>query len=187
MRVSWIVAVTALALAAAALPAEEKKGPPTVQGTVKAVDVKAGTLTLAGQTKEGQTAPPDETFTLAREVRLVIIDNRPVKLADLKPGTPVVLELSADRKSVVSITHNAPRLIGFEAYILGVDAKAGTITVGYPAAPTAGSQTVKVPDDARITVDGNPAKLGDLKAGVRVRVKVAIDSKAIVEIAVGKQ
>jgi hypothetical protein len=66
-----------------------------VPGHVKSVDAAKSTLTLTN--KSG-----DQTFEVAKDARIAI-DGKLSKLADLKEGMSVELQLSVDRKSVVRI------------------------------------------------------------------------------------
>jgi hypothetical protein len=80
--------------------AEDKKGPPTVVGKVKAIDTKS--ITLEGQTKEGKEVAPPQTFDLAKDVK--VTEQTDAKtLADVKPGAMVKLILSEDKKTVTAI------------------------------------------------------------------------------------
>lgn len=77
-------------------------------GEVRAVDAAARTISLAG--RQGRGTPADRVYTLAADVQ-VTVDNNPVSLAEIKPGTRVLLKLAVDRKTVVRIAagRNEPR------------------------------------------------------------------------------
>ncbi|HKB39834.1 MAG TPA: sigma-70 family RNA polymerase sigma factor [Gemmataceae bacterium] len=83
---------------------------PSVGGRIKALDPKAGTITVDVQVARGEN-PEEKTFTLAKNVRVQIEGNEG-KLADIKVGDDApfaMLRLSLDQKTVQSITVSRPR------------------------------------------------------------------------------
>ncbi len=80
--------------------AEDRKGPLTVAGKVKAIDNKS--ITLEGRAKEGKEVAPPQTFDLAKDVK-VTEGTESKTLADVKPGATVTLALSPDKKFVTAI------------------------------------------------------------------------------------
>jgi hypothetical protein len=99
-----LVAMLALSVAAllvgTAAAEDKKKGPPTVAGTVKAIDAK--TVTLEGRTKEGKEVAPPQTFDLAKDVK-VTEGTEAKTLTEVKAGASITLTLSEDKKTVTSI------------------------------------------------------------------------------------
>src|SRR5262245_14396463 len=86
---------------------------PEVRGVLKAVDAGKGTLTV--DVGDGRQEPVEKTFTVAKtaEVGLNVGIGRrgsfrEGKLADLAPGAFVVLQLSADQKTVESVQADGP-------------------------------------------------------------------------------
>jgi ferric-dicitrate binding protein FerR (iron transport regulator) len=76
-------------------------------GPIRSVDVKAGTITLAGKkTESGQSA--DKTYPLAASVK-VVIQGQPATLADIKPGQQATLQLAVDGQTVIQITIGQPK------------------------------------------------------------------------------
>lgn len=70
---------------------------------LKAVDAAKGTITVA--TRQRGAEPEEKTYPVAKGAR-VIVEGKPGKLDDLKPGENgpfVQLRLSLDQKSVQSI------------------------------------------------------------------------------------
>jgi RNA polymerase sigma factor (sigma-70 family) len=76
---------------------------PSFQGTVKAVDTDKGTITLTVGAKGG-VGGEDKDFKLAKDTVVTGADHVPLKLADLKAETTVVLRLSLDQKAAARIT-----------------------------------------------------------------------------------
>jgi hypothetical protein len=87
---------------------EEKTGPPTVAGKVKAIDSKAGSITLEGRKKEGGQVSPDQSFTLAKDVK-VTAGKDAKTLADVQAGVQVTLTLSEDKKTVTTVALPGPK------------------------------------------------------------------------------
>lgn len=102
-----VLSALALVLFAGPAAAEEKKKPDagtTAAGKVKAVDEKAATITLEGKkNKENGTAGPDQTFAIAKDVK-VTAGKEAKTLADVKAGATVTLTLSQDKKTATAIT-----------------------------------------------------------------------------------
>ncbi|MFO0824771.1 MAG: RNA polymerase sigma factor [Gemmataceae bacterium] len=69
------------------------------QGTVKAVDPNANTITVVVQQ---QGKPVEKVFTLPKAVP-VTLGGKPAKLGDVKPGMKVGVALDKDKKGVVGI------------------------------------------------------------------------------------
>jgi RNA polymerase sigma factor (sigma-70 family) len=76
---------------------------PSFKGTVKAVDTDKGTITLTIGAKGG-VGGEDKDFKLAKDAVLTESSGAPLKLADLKVDTEVVLRLSLDQKAAARIT-----------------------------------------------------------------------------------
>ncbi len=76
---------------------------PLIRGQIKAVDLKANTITLTGTAARSSLRQGEErTFTLGKAVP-VMIDGKRLGLADLKPGTEVMLGVDRDGNTVVRI------------------------------------------------------------------------------------
>jgi RNA polymerase sigma factor (sigma-70 family) len=76
---------------------------PSFKGAVKAVDTDKGTITLTIGAKGG-VGGEDKDFKLAKDTVLTESSGAPLKLADLKVETEVVLRLSLDQKAAARIT-----------------------------------------------------------------------------------
>jgi hypothetical protein len=166
------------------VPDNKEREDPTrlreVSGMLKSIDLDKGTLeVMAG---EGRDVPPQaKTFSLAGK-DVVVTGNlkRPLKLADLRQGTRLMLRLSAN-DDVVQIQAEGPSGV---LVIRSVDVGKRTIT--FPAADRGAQEKVMpVARDAQIEIEGRPAKLSDLKAEQRATVIMSLDLSEIVAVAVG--
>ncbi len=172
-----------------------------VRGVVKALDAKAGTLTLT--TFVGRGTPAEEkTYTLAKDVEVALGHEegrggpglfKEGKLADVAAGVPVVLTLAGDQKTVASILAMGPVVRG---WLKSVDAQKKTLTVSAPAQRGRGrgdgrgergeeEKTYAVAPDAEVVVDEGrgrrfslrEAKLADLVGGAQVTLWLSVDQK----------
>ncbi len=151
----------------------------TVSGRVKAV--AAGKITLEGGVRafvieqdKDYIVPAEAKITLGRQV---------AQLSDLKPGQDVILKLSMDRKSALVITSIAsmglrrdrsPTALG---EIKAIDVKTGTITLS--AGRGNQERTLTLGQDVRVIIDGRPAKLGDLKIGKWIGVRLDREGRTV--------
>jgi hypothetical protein len=162
---------------------------PEVRSVLKAVDAKAGTVTLAFPM--GRESATEKTFTLAKNVEIVVAAGRPglfreIKLADLSPGVLVGLTLSADGMTVESLIAEGPTV---RAQIKAVDAEKKSLTIRLMAGreEPAEEKTYTVTPDAEIAIDDGSARrlslrsgtLGDLGEGTIVTLRLGIDQKQV--------
>ncbi len=203
MKRPLIVGVVILAIAAPAFAQRDGGGQPNIRGVVKAVDAKAGTITLAsGGGRE--TAPDEKTYSLAKNVEVCINTAgfagfrggaffKEAKLADVTTGTTVGLVLTADQKLVDAI-------IAEEAVVRGilksVDAQKKTLSVGMivsggreqPAGENVATYTVNA--DTEIAIDDGrgrrfsiqEGKLEDLAQGATVTLRLTLDKKNVTSV-----
>lgn len=97
------VALSAILILTASAPAQEEGRKNAVGGVVKAVDAKAGTITLAERKRDGGQVDPEKTYKLDPNVK-VTIDGEVKTLKDVPAGKPVALALSKDQQTVVAVT-----------------------------------------------------------------------------------
>lgn len=122
------------------------------------------------------------TLPLAENVR-VLVDGKPSQLVMIPPGTVVFLEQPEGQDSVVGIRADGPSAGG---EVRAVDASAGTITlVGRLGRGTPVDRVYPLAVDGQVIIDGKPAALADVRPGTRVLLKLALDRKTIIRIAVG--
>jgi hypothetical protein len=151
----------------AELPEQERAQRPakdevTVAGELEAVDADKKRVTIA-TFKRGE-GKSEKTFSVAKDAK-ILRDGKEAKLGDLKTGSKATLKLTADQKTVVSISVDSPPL---SAPLKSVDASKNTITVIVGARGAKEDKTYQVAKDAKITIDGQEAKLADLSAGTSI-------------------
>ena len=169
-----------------------------IKGTLTSIDAAKNTVT-ANVTFSKTEPAADKTFALAKSVKLVIDDGRPIDktkpvktpaLTDVPAGVFVTLRLSADRKSVGAIHAQGQSISGV---LKSVDAAKSTITVDIAVSKTEPpvAKTFDVSKDATISVDEGKVdktvkpkrlSLGDIPIGAVVTLRQSLDQKSIVAI-----
>src|SRR5262249_23318291 len=107
----------------------------------------------------------------------------------LSEGTSVQLELSPDKKTVVTISARGPKLQG---QIKSVDAAKMVFTVAVKENKGATEKTVELMKDARGLLndglkkgeDDKEGKLSDLTEGTPVNLQLSVDRKSALEVRV---
>lgn len=167
----------------------------TLAGIIKAIDLKQKTLTLTVPSKE-KKEPTDQTFTFAADFKVLLASDKKEaaaagQLADLAAGAQAQLKLSADQKSVVEATLQAPSLRGV---VKAIDPAKKTLTVLVSDKKQSVEQTLTLAPDVKVQLPSEkkekdkeaPAagKLTDVKEGVQVVLKLSFDKKSVRSIAV---
>jgi len=127
---------------------------PDVTGRLLNYDADKGTLSITG--KEGMGTV---TFVVAPDVKL-ISDKKDLKLGDIGQNTILGLTLSDDKTMILAVrvgTGGEGRAV--RLWLTEVDPVKKTATFKGEGAP----QTFDLGKETRIFVDGNPAKLEDVK------------------------
>ena len=153
----------------------QAKGGATVAGTLQAVD--ADKLSVTVSTFNHRDGAGEKTLPVAKDAK-ILRDGKAAQLADLKKGNKATLTLSADQKTVVSISAGTPPL---SAPLKSVDASKNTISVTVGTRAAKEDKTYQVAKDAKITIDGKEAKLADLKEGTLLSLAV-IDGNTVIEV-----
>jgi RNA polymerase sigma factor (sigma-70 family) len=166
---------------------------PSVKGTLKAVDGAKNTVIV---TVPGNKTEPtqDQTFTLVKDVRVVIRDHTNKEkgapdgatLADLPVGAVVTLRLSFDRKVVGNIQAEGPEVHGV---VKGVDGGKNSITISIKDGEQVQDKTFNSTPTAQIVIgEGKGQKsqqLADVPAGAIVRLRLSADQKSVLSIQAG--
>jgi hypothetical protein len=150
-----------------ALPVRAAGQVPTVAGKIKAIDVKANTITLSSLRGGGA----DQTFTLGENVS-VRVDGKPGKVSDLAVGNSVLLVLEQRSKTVRAITVGSYRevaIVSPPGVIRTLEGDKLTVQVNVRGGDGQ-EETYTVGDTVRVFVDNKPAKLASLKKGMYVRL-----------------
>lgn len=154
---------------------KRKDAAPTASGKLEEVDTVKNTVTIS-TFRRGDGAS-SKTFALAKDAKIQR-DGKDAKLGDLKKGSQATLKLSADEKTVVSLSVASPAL---SAPLKSVDADKNTITITVGPRGAKEDKTLKVAKEAKIVIDGKDAKLGDLKAGAPVGL-IVDDGDMVIQI-----
>jgi carbon monoxide dehydrogenase subunit G len=148
-------------------PAKPVKAAIRGAGKVAAVNAKENAITLA---VKGDGGIVERHFKLAAGVK-VLVDGKDAKLADVPVGSFASLvggnKEAADITEVRVNTKGEPekpvKPVGkFGGKVSAVDAAAGTISI---AGKGGNDIVVKMTSDAKVTVDGKAAKLGEVAKG----------------------
>jgi hypothetical protein len=165
---------------------------PSIHGTVKAVDAGKQTITVINPAKKGE-ADMEQTFSVPKTAKFSFQDSKAIKgqpesrgLADLPTGAVVVLKLTPDRKTVVSIHAEGATLKGT---VKAVDATTGTITLIVQEGKEPGERMIHVGKSATITVagpdkkgPGTEIKLTDVAKGAQAVIRLSLDQKEAVSV-----
>lgn len=152
------------------------QGPSFPSIPVKAVDVANGLVTFDVIGDDPQCVISGKTLPVARDAR-IWIDDGSATLAKLPPGTSISATLSMDRTMVRSITARGRQIGSFgDAIVLKVDMARNTVTVDINGQ---GERSFTVAKDARISVDGKPARLEAVPGEASVVLDLAIDGTTV--------
>jgi Cu/Ag efflux protein CusF/frataxin-like iron-binding protein CyaY len=149
-----------------------------VSGEVERVDVEGHHLVIDPQ-GEG------ESLTLNITDRTeIVLDGRPARLSDLQPGMKVSARFcreTLNALAVIATTGDECHAEGVQGEISRIDADAKTIAI----TPLGGSEplVLKVVERTEITLDGRPARLGDLAVGMRAAARFCRETKTALAIA----
>jgi hypothetical protein len=154
------------AVAAATLAADKPDKPevgPTLEGVVVEMDAKKNTLTLRVQEEPGKKGTVDRTYALPKDANIHLQhglkkETKDGSTADLTEGTTVTVELSVDKKSVVSVSVHGGSVHGG---IKSVDATKNTITITIKSKEGAEEKTFTLMKEAKVVLDDGIGKKGD--------------------------
>ena len=136
---------------------------PSVGGVVVAVDAKKNTLTLKVQDDPAKKETIEHTYALPKDAKIRLEhglkkETKDGSTADLGEGTPVTVQLSADKKAVLSVfVHGG----GVHGGVKSVDATKKTITITVKGANGAEEKMFTLHPDAKIILDDGIGKKGD--------------------------
>ncbi len=157
---------------------------PSLQAAVKSVDPGQHTITVESKGKGGRQ---EQTLPVARDAFIGFPDRKKnqagAKLADLKPGMTVSVQLSLDRKTVAAVDVHRPAVF---ATIKSVDPSQHTITITTKDKKGTQDRTLPVARDVLISIPDRPkgqsAKLADLMPNMAASLQLTVDGKTVVGI-----
>jgi hypothetical protein len=155
------------------------KGAAGISGPVKKVDDKSITLSIV--TQKGQPAE-DQTFQLAADVKVSVL-GKAAKVTEVMIDKPAHLTLNAD-KNVVAVSQDkladkGEKGAGVSGTLKKVDDKSITLSITTKKGQPAEDQTFPLAADVKVSVFGQPGKVGDIKADKPVQLKLDADKKVI--------
>jgi RNA polymerase sigma factor (sigma-70 family) len=162
---------------------------PTLIGELKEVSAEKKTVKVAVTTHTDKTDPKavkveEKSVNVADDVRMVVEGNKQATLADLKTGSTVMVQMSADGERAVLIMSPAkggadgPSVVG-ELKSIASDKKSVKVAVTVkdksdPKTVKVEERTIALSEKVRFVVEGNKqATLADLKPGASVWVQLA--------------
>jgi hypothetical protein len=162
----------------------------SLTGVVQTLDLSTRTLTLATRQKpESATL----TFVVWEDAKITIVgrsktDAKAAQFAQLVPGTPITVQVAADRSVVTAITVLAASVGGT---VQSVDVGARSITIVTKDADGVGQRTLTIPADANITVvevgGERPTGLADISAGMAAHIQtVPLEPGTVANIRLSK-
>jgi RNA polymerase sigma factor (sigma-70 family) len=180
-----------------AAPPEPPSAPQTggrsareVLGILRSVDARGNRLTALA--RDGDEVA-ERTLAVRRDAAIVTREGKPLGLADLRPGTKVILGLSDDRKSIVSVRASekvsekadAGRAPALRGTVRSVDPVKRQVTLAVRVAGATGERTLGVAEGAKVFLDGTAAEFAALKAGRAVWLELTPDGKTATAISAG--
>jgi Cu/Ag efflux protein CusF len=167
---------------------------PSLFGAVKSVDAGKNSITLTLPPGRGNDDSEEKTIELTKN-SLVLFDDgkgrrlsvKEGKVSDILTGSFTQVRLTVDQKSVSMLRVEGQMVPGL---LRAVDAVKGTITIATRTArgddPV--EKTFTVDKNIRITIEGNDAKLADLKPddSTFIMARLTLDQKFVQSINVGR-
>ncbi len=155
-----------------------------VSGTFKGYDTAMNSLTVSLRRGEGEGAARERVLTLGKNAE-IIADNKKGTVAHL--GDECLLQIwlqEGTRDQIRRIEATGQRIGGRRGVGLRrVDAEKRTVTLR--AEDPSRAKTYRVSDDARVFMDGKPARLAQLSLERRVSLQLASDMKTVIAIQQG--
>jgi Cu/Ag efflux protein CusF len=144
----------------------------SVDGSIARVDVENGHLIINPGTPTTEGAPLTLNVTNRTEITL---NGRPVRLSELAPGMRVEARFCRETLDAAVIAARSETgggdctAVGATGVVAAVDAEGGHLAI---ATETGTSPlTLNVTDRTEISLNGRPARLSDLRAGMRVEAR----------------
>lgn len=141
----------------------------------KVVSITATELVMANQADE------EHTMTLAEEVALTL-DGKVCKVTDLKAGTKIRVTTQSGEATVATkieaIRKNATYANTHDGKLVSMSATSFVMT-----GKNGKEHSHSLATDAKVTCDGKPCNMADLKAGMKIRVTTSqTDKNSVINI-----
>jgi len=159
----------------------------TLNGIVKAIDAAKNSLTLTVGPARGAEAGEERLLKLAADAVVLIDDGKgrrlsikEAKLADVPVGAAVIVKFAVDQSFVMMLRAAGPSLTGM---LKAIDADKGTLTIAIPKGrDDAEEKMLKIAKEASVMIDGEAAKLADLKVldnGPILYLRLSLDQRTV--------
>src|SRR5262249_3027879 len=144
------------------------------------------TITLATRPGRGDDPGEEQTLMISSEALVTIDDGRgrrlsvkEDKLENVPVGAVAQVKMAMDQSAAMSMRVEGPKI---SVMLKALNPDKGTIVVGIPKnREEFDEKTITLGKGARITLDGNPIPLGELKAGENgpfVQVRLTLDQSS---------
>ncbi len=155
-------------------PAPQGQDDPAAKtsGVVGTVLVDQGILVI----EEGPQRIPKE-IKLGNDPRILLNNNKYILPRDLQKGDRVTIERGQDEGGRSQLKIMALRADITGGFVKVLQPQLGNFTLEIDEGPNRGELLITVSEDTRITLNGNPATLDELKADDRVKVHHLVDEK----------
>ena len=164
-------------------PRQEKREERRREGRRPAVRTQRGILADVGDNKLTLTGDRRESVEVAvTDATKVFIDGKPAKLAGLAKGMMVIIE-RGETDAVLAVRAEGPT-IGGVVKSVGKD----RITIKGRARERQPAEDVEYPlaKELKVTIDGKPGAVTDLKEGDAIGLGLSADKKAVLAIVKGR-
>lgn len=145
-------------------------------GTLIGIDADKHAITIG--TSNRATGKVEKAYELAKDVA-VLRDGKAAKVSDLKNGVSISVKLSADAKSVVSVSENGKSVSApLKAIDVAKNSITLTVTTGGRGTPEKKDVTHQLAKEGKVTLEGKEVRLADLKdvrPGSTVRLIFSVD------------
>ncbi len=173
MFIRILATCVVFALAGTFVSAQDEKFK-DVKGTIRAIDLKTGSLHMQLLYSDRQQA-----FNLGgKDLPVLDAIGRPLKLTDLRTELRIAAKVRGEDE-IVSVHIDGPHLHGM---IKKVDKVGRTLTVKDPIA----EKVITVPAEAKVVALGADYPFADLKIGDPVQITYSVDAKTVLRVQTGK-
>lgn len=159
-------------------------------GTLQSVDMEKNTITVRGGTNIRSGGPVEKTISVAEDT-VILRDAKEARLADMKPGGRVAVQLAADEGPALSISETGKTMM---AALKSVDMGKNSLTVTIAAGGSGGLEqkdsVYELATDCKVTLASAKATLADLNdmdGGTSLELTFSVEEKKLIHIQYGKK
>ncbi len=146
--------------------------PPPIYGVVRGTDLNRNVLEI----EDSQTGIPEE-FPLPAKPKILLMKpgeaEQFILARELQPGDWIEIRPSADPQR--SATFKVARPVPQTGELRSIDPSTRSVTITIESGRLRDDVVMKVPERTKLTLNGQPAKVGDLREGDRLEVDHLLD------------